>query len=1054
MKRLESLKRKLTANKDLHVEYTKFMNTILERDDAEETVGGEDQEWYLPHHGVFHPKKKKLRVVFDCSATYKGTSLNAHLLTGPNLINDLTGVFARFRSGEVAFTTDVEKMFHQFRVENDDRRYLKFLWWKNGDLNTEPTTYRMNVHLFGAASSPGCANYGLKYLASSNEETHPEAAHFIKRNFYVDDGLGSVDSTEKAIEIIKSATEICREGGLRLHKFASNSERVLEAVPESERSDTTSVKNLSLSTPDIENERTLGMEWRVNDDTLRFSNIETTAPATRRGMLSTVASLYDPMGLIAPFTLKGKSILQEACKKGSKWDEPVEEPTLMKWQEWIKELAGLDQIYIDRCYKPRGFGKVMTTELHHFADASQSGYGMCSYLRFVNAERDVHCALVAAKARVAPMKAVSIPRLELTAAVVAAEIGSSIKAQLDMEISQEFFWTDSQVVLGYINNDVKRFHTFVANRIQRIKDITEPQQWRHVTTDSNPADHASRGLALTQLKESNWFTGPRWLWDSELSIAPHVIPSLEPQDPEVRICLSSSTKRPEDFDLNERLKHISSWEKARAIVARLRRVVNREKGNDLLKPEELQIAERTILQNVQQQYLSEEYIQCAQGKSLVQKHPLYKADLFLHDGLLRAGGRIQNEILPIEQRNPVILPKCHITDLIIAHCHNAIKHQGINFTLNEIRSNGFWVIGGYQVVAKTIRNCTTCNRLRGKPVEQRMADLPDERVEASPPFTHVGMDCFGPLMTKSGRKVFKRYGLLFTCMCSRAVHLEMLDDLTTDAFINGLRCMIAIRGPVQKIFCDQGTNFVGANNELNRELKTQLPTSFKECEFIFNAPHASHAGGLWERQVRTVKNVLTAITEMKSVKDRLDDASLRTFLYETMAIVNSRPLTAIRTGDPTSPEPLTPNHVITMKSKVPSPPPGHFVEQDAYLRKRWRRVQYMLEQFWSRWRSEYVSNINKRQKWLKDRVNLQPGDMMLIVDENLPRNEWKLGRIVDTFPGKDQLVRRVRLQVSTRDLDAKGRRSQEPTFLERPVQKFILILPHSPDPHGPTPAAT
>ena len=741
LKRLESLKRKLSSNDELHKEYVKFMNTILERNDAEETVGGEDQEWYLPHHGVFHPKKKKLRVVFDCSASYKGTNLNEHLLTGPNLINELTGVFMRFRAGEIAFTCDIEKMFHQFRVEEKDRRFLKFLWWKDGDLSREPSTYRMNVHLFGAASSPGCANFGLKYLAREKQDSDPEAAAFIRDNFYVDDGIGSLDAEEEACSLIKSATEICKEGGLRLHKFTSNSNKVLESVPVSERADTDNTGNPNLSKP-IENERTLGMEWNVNKDTLHFSNVEITSPATRRGILSTVASLYDPLGLISPFVLKGKAILQEVCHKGSRWDEKVEGPTLSRWEEWKQQLSQLNKVSINRCYRPSDFGESIKTELHHFSDASTTGYGMCTYLRLTNSSGRVHCALVAAKARVAPMKVVSIPRLELTAAVVAAQIGATVKNQLKIEIHEEYFWTDSTVVLGYINNDAKRFHVFVSNRVQKIKNLTAPEQWRHVSTEDNPADHASRGLSLTQLKDSNWFTGPQWLWNSELSVTPHEIPSLQPQDPEVKICLQLSSKAPETLDWNERLKHMSSWTKAKAVVARLKKIANGGRDSGPIGPEEVRKAENQILRNIQQHAFPELYDK-TKRKSLSKKHPLYKAEPFLHEGLVRAGGRNQGKEIPIEQRNPIILPKCHVANLIIQHCHEKIKHQGIGFTLNEIRSHGFWILGAYQTVSKIIRNCSICARLRGRPCEQRMADLPPERIEASPPFTHVGIDCFG-----------------------------------------------------------------------------------------------------------------------------------------------------------------------------------------------------------------------------------------------------------------------------------------------------------------------
>ena len=284
----------------------------------------------------------------------------------------------------------------------------------------------------------------------------------------------------------------------------------------------------------------------------------------------------------------------------------------------------------------------------------------------------------------------------------------------------------------------------------------------------------------------------------------------------------------------------------------------------------------------------------------------------------------------------------------------------------------------------------------------------------------------------------KRYGLLLTCLCSRAIHLEMLDDMSTDAFINAFRCFIAIRGSVQRVFCDQGSNFVGASNEFRdaaqKTVKEGLSQAFRnETEFIFNHPHASHAGGVWERQIRTARSILAATLALHS--GRLDDSSLRTFLYETMAIVNSRPITTLHQGDPTSPQPLTPNNILTMKSKAAlQPPPGIFTKEDVFLRKRWRRVQYLLEQFWARWRREYIASIN-RQKWRTPRRNLTAGDIVLLADST-PRNQWQLGRIIAATASSDGLVRKAKVAVASNTKDGK----RDLTILERPIQKLVLIL--------------
>ncbi|XP_014675952.1 PREDICTED: uncharacterized protein LOC106815934 [Priapulus caudatus] len=325
-----------------------------------------------------------------------------------------------------------------------------------------------------------------------------------------------------------------------------------------------------------------------------------------------------------------------------------------------------------------------------------------------------------------------------------------------------------------------------------------------------------------------------------------------------------------------------------------------------------------------------------------------------------------------------------------------------------------------------------------------MADLPEDRVESSTPFSFSAMDCFGPFLTKKNRKEFKRYGLLFTCLCSRAVHIEFLDDLTTDAFINGLRCFIAIRGKVRQIRSDQGSNFVGAKNELSaalKELDKERLSSYlanRDCDFLMNVPYSSHVGGVWERQIRTIRSVLGVVVGL--CPSRLDDSSLRTLFYEVMAIVNSRPLTVDTINDPTSLEPLTPNHILTMKPSTPLPPPGKFVPQDMYLRKRWRRVQYLTEQFWCRWRMEYLQNLNRRQCWIKPRRNITVGDIVLLMEPEVARNKWPMGIVVDSTMGKDGLVRKVKVRVGAKNLNNLGIREGKQTILERPVQKLVCLV--------------
>lgn len=1053
VQRLKCLERRLKRDKQYCTDYINFMQDIITRGDAEKVPEEElnnHPAWYIPHHGVYHPQKPgKIRVVFDCSARFQDTSLNDHLLTGPDLTNSLVGVLCRFRKGPVAVICDVERMFHQFHVRPEDQDYLRFLWWENGDFESPPSVFRMRVHLFGAASSPGCANFGLKHIAVEGQgQVNQDTVKFVQQNFYVDDGLISVMSDSEAIQLVEEARKLCSVGKLRLHKFISNSDKVLKAIPKEECAQ--SVKDLDMALGEPLMERALGVQWCVFSDDFQFRVTVKERPLTRRGVLSTVASIYDPLGFVAPFILQGKLLLQQMCRDKVSWDEPLPEELRTQWELWLQDLQNLSNVKIKRCYIPERFTDVKKYELHHFSDASVIGYGECSYLRAVSASGEVHCSLVMGKARVAPSKVTTIPRLELSAAVVAARTSVMLRKELEIDGLQEYFWTDSKVVLGYLNNDAKRFHVFVANRIQRIKSTTDPDQWQHVKSEDNPADHASRGLMAHQLVSSNWFTGPDFLWEQDLPAGNVTVGEVSDDDPELRKAQVLNTKAKEERTLLDRLSKFSDWKRAVKAIAFLKRHVKQRKGlksktSETTSVEERQEAELFIIKLVQGEAFSCEIKmlkQCKEIKAKDKTNKLHKLNPFIDKcDVLRVGGRLARSSLHPHVKHPAILPKTsHVSSLIIKHYHQKVHHQGRGITVNEIRANGIWITGCSSAVASHIYKCMMCRKYRRSTQDPKMADLPEDRMESTPPFTYCGIDCFGPFYVKEARKEMKKYGLLFTCMCSRAVHIEMLDDLTTDAFINALRTFIAIRGNVRQLRCDQGTNFVGAKGEFMNAMKDLDHEQMKEygCEFIMNTPSSSHMGGVWERQIKTIRSVLTAILDQSA--KRLDTASLRTFLYEVMAIINSRPLTIEHLNDPTSLEPLTPNHILMMKSSIIAPPPGQFVKQDLYLRKRWRQVQFLSNDFWARWKKEYLLNLQQRQIWQTDKRDTKVNDIVIICDDSYPRSQWKLARVTEVYPSADGKVRKVKLLVSDSTLDKQGKRTTKPVYLDRPVQKTVVLL--------------
>ena len=720
-------------------------------------------------------------------------------------------------------------------------------------------------------------------------------------------------------------------------------------------------------------------------------------------------------------------------------------------------------------------------ELHHFSDASTTGYGQSSYPRIVNENDEVHCTFVIGKARVSPLRPITIPRLELTAALVSVKVSCMLQEELDFDDITHVFWTDSKVVLGYIGNDARRFHVFVANRVQQIRENTSPDQWKYVETENNPADDSSRGLSAQQLNEScRWLKGPEFLWQPELpsTVVERWIPT--PNDPEVNKVKSFATQATNARlpSLVSRLEYFSCWHRAKRAVANCKRLMMRLKNPEMKDAknraptrqihqkykvivDDLTNAEDTILRHVQEEAFPDELkilrahthntadrAEVSKLKATMKKTScLYRLDPFLDpNGILRVGGRIKRADVPYHLKHPIILPrKGHVTTLVMRYYHRRAGHPGRGITLNELRSNGYWIIGGSSAVGYHITSCVQCHRLRGSVQDQKMADLPSDRLHPAPPFTYCAVDYFGPWYIKEGRKVLKRYGVLFTCLASRAVHLEVAKTLETDSFINVLRCFLARRGPVRQLRSDQGTNLVGAKGELKETLEKMDNVEVqnfllkKECdwiEFKLNTPTASHAGGVWERMIRTVRYALNGLLEEHGTQ--LDEESLRTLMCEAEAIVNSRPMAPPGTNVPEE-EPLTPNHLLTMKSRVLLPPPGEFQRADMYLIKRWKRVQYLVNQFWDRWRKGFLLALPERQKWNVPRRNLQPGDVVLLKDDSTARNQWRSARVEETYMDEDGLVRRVRVLVGDAHLNEKGERIRAKSVLERPIQKLVLL---------------
>ncbi|XP_046552249.1 uncharacterized protein LOC124261926 [Haliotis rubra] len=663
----------MMSNAQYHKDYVAFMDTLLAKGYAIEVPADEitcqpGRIWYLPHRGVYHPKKpNKVRVVFDCSAKYGGLSINDVLLQGPDLANSHIGVLARFRSDQVAFMVDVEAMFHQVKVPREHQDYLRFLWWPNGNVHGELKEYRMTVHTFGTVSSPTVANYALKSTgAKSRSNYDDQVAQTIERN------LKSVESDECAIDLIKNE-----------------------------------IQAVDLSRDDIPMERALGMQWDIKLDCFKYTVDLPEKPFTRRGILSMVSSLYDPLGLVSPVLLPAKRILQDLCKdKDLGWDDNIGMEFTGRWTNWLQEVDMLKGLTVRRCLKPPDFGDVLSQQLHIFSDASSTGYGCFAYIRLFDINGNSHTTLLLGKARLAPLKTLTIPRLELTAATVSVKIGRFLLRELDVNIDSVTYYTDSTTVLECIRSEKIRCPVFIANRVtyQGLQYTRTVEVCRFQT---NPADIASRGSSCSQfLKSIKWFNGPKFL---RMPDSKSISEPRETIEAAVMSTLDETADSPGDV-VSKLLNYYSSWYRLKRAVAIYRRFFNflkcksqKEKpsANALLSLQELGDSEKSILSLVQQtEYGSEIAIlskTTEKGHQLTvlpKSSPAHNLCLCFVDGLLRVGGRLSNANISDTMKHPVLLP-------------------------HYVR-------------------------------------CPTNRVQPSPPFTCTGLDFFGPHTVKEGRREVKR----------------------------------------------------------------------------------------------------------------------------------------------------------------------------------------------------------------------------------------------------------------------------------------------------------
>ncbi|XP_017461143.1 PREDICTED: uncharacterized protein LOC108354472, partial [Rhagoletis zephyria] len=887
-----------------------------------------EEAFYLPHREVIKEGSSttRFRIVFDASAN--SPSLNERLFKGNAEQLNLAANLMSFRKHPVAVIADISKAFLQIEIVPEHRKYLRFLWKTEEGLKI----FEMCRLPFGLVSSPAILMTAIQQLIEEHSTSHPFSANLLRDAFYMDDLVLSVPSPEDARQLRTEAMEIFASAGFTLAKWDTN-------VPELQQ-EWNGQKSAVLA-------KVLGTMWNQASDTLSVRNptVPELGKVTPREMMKFIGSVFDVLGLLEPVKLSLKKMARAAIVQKIPWDETV---LASEFRAFLKRFSDLAQIQVPRHVPP-------PTAVSFFSDASEDGLGYVIY--FTDSHQQNY--FVYGKSRLAPLKPRTMPELELAALTEAVEQLPSLCRLFDLTGVPLFFWSDSSITLHRLDSNLNRHGSYVANRLVRIHRVCEsyPSNFRYVPTKINPADVYSRPKTVRQLLKE----APS---DFRVELDELVERTETMQLPKLFLScpVRSTAQSLVDLDGFER---IGEWSK---LVRVARRVLQfRYALEKRPEPPSVQDALSYVYRSIQQQCLGE----------LPQVKLPTETD---NQGIIRIRTRVADY-------RPIWLPKSsRIAEMVVRHAHAQTGHHMRRRFTKALINERYYIPRVNQIIDRVLKYCVPCQKARRRHVVQPVGDLPAFRTREFLPFECVGIDYLGPMQINDGTK---RWVLLVTCSVSRAIHLEVVSDLSSASCLAALNCVFNYRGYPRVVFSDNGTNFTAAEQDLKKLRKATQKAKDQIYEFgitwYFNPPRASWWGGLFERMVGVVKNGLRKVAGPKT------DTQLRYLLAELMAVVNSRPLfSSDSERDPV----ITPGHYLIGRSYKSVPQgPGVLNSFRALNQvKKWR------QRFIRYWRSEYLQQLGLHYKQVK-KTDINPGDLVLMVDDN--DEIWKLARIEAVDRGPD-----------------------------------------------------
>ena len=1065
-----------------HAEFTKKYYAIIadqEKSGVIEKVdtSGDDENskiHYIPHHAVFKDGSEKLRVVYDgSSASNNEICLNDCLSPGPSLTNELIEMLLRFRTHDVVLSGDIKNAFLEVEVDVADRDYLRFLWYDEfGNL----VTYRFARVPFGLRCSSFLLNATIRFHLQRKygDIDNPDLIQLLSKSIYVDDWLVGTKTPEQALQIKIWLTDFLEGIGMKLHKLNSNSEIVR--------------KGIESDCPEMDS--VLGLKWNVSKDEVSI-NIERALRKmknnlTKCELYSAPPRIYDPLGLLAPFIFLAKLLFQEVCKAKIKWKDKLPEDIADKFEKWKSQIHLLANISLPRHVLVENYD---TVELHGFGDASKVGYCACVYIVSKNGTTKVS-NLICSKTRNAPIKEMSIPRLELTASYLLAKLMALvIKFHDHIKFDRLVYYSDSTTVLHWVQSNHKQWTVYVANRVKDINLLSSPDDWKYVRTDQNPADLGSRGLDAADLVGNDfWFCGPPFLLSGQTNTdIPDVYhptaDSLLERKKIVNVSVGRLDKAASLLPcrkngLPRKLSDISSIDKVFNITSYLIKFISMKLGEARFRKwlgyeshgNFRRLAEEYWIRVIQSEHFGEEVKFCRnQPKTIpsgmkVASSKVKQLRLFLDThGILRVNTLLQNANIVEDAKDPALLPKHdHFTTCIVWRVHYILKHAGVGQVLAEVRQ-AYWIPQGRQVIRNILRQCVKCRMAFASPYPVlAQPSLPDFRTERVEVFSSTGVDFAGPLYIKAtmqerrkkgeNKSIAKReegysermvYLVIFTCAVSRNVHCEVLDGMSVTDFMHGLRRFMSRYGQPSLFYSDNAKTFECVSRELRQVLSSPKLEKFLldlEITWKFYVAKAPWMGGFIERVVGLFKNTVRRVIGRATI----DYQEFLTIIYEINAVLNSRPISYVydSTGEE---EPITPSRLWCGKN-VTLMPPLHDIRIDRrdpeICKKRLKFLDKVLTQFWNRFTTQYLTNLSERhlsRNLPRDGRQPKVGEVVLIKNDLLPRGRWKIARIVEVTPGRDGVIRRVLLQPPYKNLTRDKKRNKPSEIISRPPRLLVPL---------------